>query len=152
MRLSNKSTFSLACLVLLFAFATAPVMADTMSAVWSADVNATEPEAQPGWNVTLTVVAAATPGDQPGVGTLSNASITNRLPEASTVVAATKVFTFSIQLNQDNVLEDADLTVEGPPPSYPYKWSGSGFNNHLYAEVEEDYDTQECESYPYSYH
>ena len=42
MRLSNKSTFSLACLVLLFAFATAPVMADSMSAVWSADVNRPE--------------------------------------------------------------------------------------------------------------
>ena len=62
MRLSNKSTFSLACLVLLFAFATAPVMADSMSAVWSGDVDADTPENQPGWNVTLTVVTA------PGAG------------------------------------------------------------------------------------
>ena len=62
MRLSNKSTFSLACLVLLFAFATAPVMANTMSAVWSADAyTGTDTDAeglQPGWNVTLTLVAS----------------------------------------------------------------------------------------------
>ena len=66
MRLSNKSTFSLACLVLLFAFATVPVMADSMSAVWSADVSTgADTDINPGWNVTLTMVGV--PGFEPEV-------------------------------------------------------------------------------------
>ena len=109
MRLSNKSTFSLACLVLLFAFATVPAMADSMSAVWSADVNAAVENAQPGWNVTLTVVTAPGVGEQPEIGTPTNAAVENRLPLTGDIVAATKVFTFSVQLTSP--LLDSDVTV-----------------------------------------
>ena len=108
MRLSNKSTFSLTCLVLLFAFATAPVMADSMSATWSADVNTTE-GAQPGWNVTLTVVTAPGLMTQPQEGTATNASITNRLPAVDDITATTKVFTFAVQLEGGSELLDSDV-------------------------------------------
>ena len=92
MRLSNKSTFSLACLVLLFAFATAPVMADSMSAVWSADVN-TEAGADfinPGWNVTLTLVAAPGEDSEPGIGDPTNARLRIDFPLLVTLLVQQK--------------------------------------------------------------
>ena len=114
MRLSNKSTFSLACLVLLFAFATAPVMANTMSAVWSADAyTGTDTDAaglQPGWNVTLTLVASLGQGQQPEV-LMPGATIQNRLPDVNAITGTTKVFTFSVLLTAENVLGDVDVTV-----------------------------------------
>ena len=58
MRLSNKSTFSLVCLVLLFAFAAMPVMAQTISATWTTDVDDVNAGDQNGWDVTIAGLTA----------------------------------------------------------------------------------------------
>ena len=58
MRLSNKSTFSLACLILLFVFAAMPAMAQTIEATWAADRDDNGTADDPGWRVTLEGLAA----------------------------------------------------------------------------------------------
>ena len=60
MRLSNKSTFSLVCfiLILAFAFAAMPAMAQvTIEATWSTDRNNDNTADDPGWRVTLNGLA-----------------------------------------------------------------------------------------------
>ena len=59
MRLSNKSTFSLICLVLLFAFAAMPAMAATIEAEWTTDVNNDGTAGDNGWVVTATAADGA---------------------------------------------------------------------------------------------
>ena len=57
--MSNRLTFSLASLILIFAFAAMPAMAEpTLSATWTADVNGDGTADDAGWNATLTYAAA----------------------------------------------------------------------------------------------
>ncbi len=60
MRLSNKSTFSLVCfiLILALAFTAMPAMAQTIEAVWSTDRNNDNAATDPGWRITLGGLAA----------------------------------------------------------------------------------------------
>ncbi len=55
MRLSNKSTFSLVCfiLILALAFAAMPAMAETIEATWTDDLDEDPATDDPGWNVTI---------------------------------------------------------------------------------------------------
>ena len=59
MRLSNKSTFSLVCLIALFVLAAMPAMAQTIEATWTADLNDDNTADDPGWNVTIDGLTAA---------------------------------------------------------------------------------------------
>ena len=53
MNLSNRLTFSLASIFLLLAFAAVPAMAQTISAIWTDDLNDDNTADDPGWNVTI---------------------------------------------------------------------------------------------------
>ncbi|MDE0088474.1 MAG: lamin tail domain-containing protein [Candidatus Poribacteria bacterium] len=115
MRLSNKSTFSLVCLVLLFAFATVPAMANTMSATWTdEDLDANTDGTQSGWIVRViyatipdaTFVPTLTPGDSnvASVGT----------PEK----IAGGTFDINVALSTANQTADADVTVDDTDPQF----------------------------------
>ncbi len=61
MRLSNKLTFSLACLILILALAAMPAMAGKIKAEWTDDLDGTDSAAtNPGWKVTVTFPEAVT--------------------------------------------------------------------------------------------
>ncbi len=59
MRLSNKSTFSLVCLIALFVLAAMPAMAQTIEAEWVADVDDGTAGDQNGWDITIGGLTAA---------------------------------------------------------------------------------------------
>ncbi len=120
MRLSNKSTFSLVCIILLMAFVASPVMANTMSAVWSGDLDTTNEETnESGWVVTLTYATAPTIANAPEVGDFTVtpsgvATVTNIAPAAGTTPAVTDtdtVFTFNVALADTSQGDDADVTI-----------------------------------------
>ncbi len=121
MRLSNKSTFSLICLVLLFAFTAISAMANTMSAEWSADleIDTDTATAEPGWEVTLTYATAPGTTDAPvatdfTVTPSGIATVASFAPTASTdpvVTATDTVFTFDLRLADANPSADAEITL-----------------------------------------
>lgn len=53
MRLSNKSTFSLVCLIALFMLAAMPAMAGTIEGTWTTDRNNDNTADDPGWRITI---------------------------------------------------------------------------------------------------
>ncbi|MDE0317831.1 MAG: lamin tail domain-containing protein [Candidatus Poribacteria bacterium] len=116
MRLSNKSTFSLICLVLLFAFATVPAMANTMSAEWMADVDAGTDDDQPGWVVTITYTAhpddsAVTEPTESNLGTgTSGGSVLSGSLESS---PATDPTTYKFRITPTTAGDDVDVTAPG---------------------------------------
>ena len=104
--MSNRLTFSLASLILMFAFVAMPAMAAQLSATWTTDVNGDGTADDSGWNVTLMYATAPAATDTlPEV----NGS-TETYDPASPDGTATS---FVLDLEPTNPGEDLDVTIEG---------------------------------------
>lgn len=96
MRLSNKSTFSLTCLILILAlaFAAMPAMAGTIEATWTDNLNDDATADDPGWNVTVG-----------GLADVTNIAVTAVIPGGAVVA------TGDIDVTQPTDAADVDATV-----------------------------------------
>ena len=107
----RKMTFSLASLIIIFALASMPAMAQTLSATWSTDLTAdgatTPPASDSGWAVTLAFATAPATGSDP-TATATNAGSITVTPAANGTVTS---FTFNVALT--TATTDATVTVAG---------------------------------------
>ncbi len=117
MRLSNKSTFSLVCFIVLLAFAAMPAMAEpTVSAVWTTDVNADGTADDSGWNATLTYAAAPAatvtlPAATPATGTgTATGYFTGNDPTDTTTVGDGTATAFKFNLTPTAAGTDVAVT------------------------------------------
>ena len=96
MNLSNKSTISLVCfiLILALAFAAMPAMAQTIKATWSTDRNADTTADDPGWRITVG-----------GLADVTEIAVTAVIPGGSAVEAA------NITVTQPTDAADVDATA-----------------------------------------
>ncbi|MYB01554.1 lamin tail domain-containing protein, partial [Candidatus Poribacteria bacterium] len=107
--MSNRLTFSLASLILIFAFAAMPAMAEpTVSATWTTDVNGDGTADDEGWNATLTYTTAPAAGALPAT-TDVGATVSAYDPAGGDGTATS--FTFDIEPDVDGT--DVTVTFAG---------------------------------------
>ena len=111
MSMSKKLTFSLASLVVIFALAAMPAMAQTLSAEWTTDVDTTNADTpEPGWNAILTYATA--PAATVGLPSFtSSGGNTVGTYDPATPDGTVTAFKFNVEPNIDGA--DVDIISTG---------------------------------------